>query len=76
MIIWFKDNVTINNDNTDQTVLEFSELDLDDRGFYHCEAYNYINGEKVTVTSDTVILNIKSNILTVIGSIYSLVYYD
>ncbi len=61
-VTWFKDNNTVFNDNEDQSVLEFRELDLKDRGFYHCKAENLIDGEKVPVMSNIVILNIKSRI--------------
>ena len=57
-ILWYKDNVLISNDNNDPSVLMFSELDLDDRGFYHCEARSLIRGNITSVNSSRVILNI------------------
>ena len=72
-ITWFKDNVTVINDNQDQGVLEFKELDLKDRGFYHCEAANIIDGQKMIVMSDQVIVNIESIIehLNILNKCYS-----
>ena len=57
-ILWYKDNVLILNDNTDASVLLFPELDLTDRGYYHCEAKSVINGNPVSVISSRVLLNI------------------
>ena len=57
-ILWYKDNVLIFNDNTDASVLLFHELDLTDRGYYHCEAKSVINGNYVSVISSRVLLNI------------------
>ena len=57
-ILWYKDNVFIFNDNTDASVLLFPELDLTDRGYYHCEARSVINGNYVSVISSRVLLNI------------------
>ena len=57
-ILWYKDNVSILNDNTDVSVLLFPELDLTDRGFYHCEAKSLINGNHASVMSSRVLLNI------------------
>ena len=57
-ILWYKDNVLIPNDNTDVSVLLFPELDLNNRGFYHCEARSIINGNNVSVMSSKVLLNI------------------
>ena len=57
-ILWYKDNVLIPNDNNDPSVLMFSELDLKDRGFYHCEARSLIKGNIISVNSSRVILNI------------------
>ena len=36
----------------------FTELTLSDRGFYHCEARNIINGMVMSVNSSEVLLNI------------------
>ena len=57
-ILWYKDDVLIPNDNSDPSVLLFSELDLTDRGFYHCEARSIIDGKIVFVVSSKVLLNI------------------
>ena len=57
-ILWYKDDVLIPNDNSDPSVLLFSELDLTDRGFYHCEARSRIDGKIVFVESSRVLLNI------------------
>ena len=59
-IHWYKDNKLIINKNTDPSVLVFTELTLNDRGFYHCEARNIIDGKNVSVNSSTVLLNITS----------------
>ena len=57
-ILWYKDNVLIPNDNNDPSVLMFYELNLKDRGFYHCEARSLIKGNIISVNSSSVILNI------------------
>ena len=57
-ILWYKDNVLIPNDNNDPSVLMFSELNLKDRGLYHCEARSLIRGTFISVNSSRVILNI------------------
>ena len=57
-ILWYKDNVLIQNDNNDPSVLMFSELNLKDRGFYHCVASSLIRGTITSVNSSRVILNI------------------
>ena len=57
-ILWYKDNMLIQNDNNDRSVLMFSELNLKDRGFYHCEARSLIKGNYISVNSSRVILNI------------------
>ena len=59
-IHWYKDNKLIINKNADPSVLVFTELILDYRGFYHCEARNVINRKTVTINSSTVLLNITS----------------
>ena len=56
-IIWYKDNVAIPNTNSDPSVLLFDELNLDDRGFYRCEAITNCNTE--FAVSDEVVLNIR-----------------
>ena len=76
-IQWYKNNVTFSNENKDPSVLLFQELNLDDRGFYHCEAHSWISGQIISVKSPEVILNIAgitdvscSFIYTVILSIF------
>ena len=59
-IHWYKDNKLIINKNTDPSVLVFTELTLNDRGFYHCEARNIIDGKNISVNSSTILLNITS----------------
>ena len=61
-ILWYKDNELIFNDNTDVSVLLFPELDLTDRGFYHCVAKSLINGNHISVMSSRVLLNIAGNL--------------
>ena len=61
-ILWYKDKRLIINNNTDPAVLSFTELNLSDRGFYHCEARNIIDGRKHSVNSSTVLLNITSTV--------------
>ena len=60
-ILWYKDNMLIPNDNTDVSVLLFPELDLNNRGFYYCEARSIINGNSMSVMSSRVLLNITGN---------------
>ena len=57
-ILWYKDNVLIPNDNNDPSVLMFSEINLKDRGHYHCVASSLIRGTITSVNSSHVILNI------------------
>ena len=57
-ILWYKDDVLITNDNNDPSVLMFTELNLNDRGFYHCEAKSIIRGNITSVNSSSVLLNI------------------
>ena len=58
-IIWYKDNISIPNTNSNTSVLIFNELNLNDRGFYHCEAKSIINGKNESDVSDIIVLNIK-----------------
>ena len=58
-IIWYKDNMPIPNTNSNTSVLLFPELNLNDRGFYHCEAKSIINRKSESDTSDIIVLNIK-----------------
>ena len=58
-ILWYKDGRPLTNAAADFPTLIFSELTLSDRGFYHCEAFNFQNGNRVT--SEPVILNIEGN---------------
>ena len=57
-ILWYKDDVLITNDNNDPSVLMFTELNLNNRGFYHCEAKSIIRGHITSVNSSSVLLNI------------------
>ena len=57
-ILWYKNNVLFPNDNNDPSVLMFTELSLNDRGFYYCEARSIIKGSIISVNSSSVILNI------------------
>ena len=58
-IIWYKDNMPIPNTNSNTSVLLFPELNLNDRGFYHCEAKSIINGKNESDSSHRIVLNIK-----------------
>ena len=69
-ILWYKDDVLIPNDNSDPSVLLFSELDLSDRGFYHCEARSIINGKNVFTVSSRVLLNITGMKYFMMSTIY------
>ena len=64
-ILWYKDNVLISNDNNNPSVLMFTELSLNDRGFYHCEARSIIDGHVTSVNSSSVILIISSILLSI-----------
>ena len=57
-ILWYKDDMLISNDNNDPSVLMFTELNLNNRGFYHCEAKSIIRGNFTSVNSSSVLLNI------------------
>ena len=57
-ILWYKDNVLISNDNNDPSVLMLTELSLNNRGFYHCEARSIIDEHVISVNSSSIILNI------------------
>ena len=57
-ILWYKNDMLFPNDNNDPSVLMFTELFLNDRGFYHCEAKSIIRGRIISVNSSSVILNI------------------
>ena len=57
-ILWYKNDMLISNDNTDPSVLMFTELNLNDRGFYHCEAKSLIRGNIISVNSSSAKLNI------------------
>ena len=58
-IHWYKDNKLINS--TDPSLLMFNDLSLNDRGVYHCEARNVINGVNMSVNTTKVLLNIEGN---------------
>ena len=74
-ILWYKDNVLISNDNNDPSVLMFTELSLNDRVFYHCEARSIIDERAISIKSSNVILNI-SGIIIIIDIIYLLFYIN
>ena len=57
-ILWYKNDVLISNENSDPSLLLFSELDLNDRGFYHCEARSVINGKNIFAVSSRILLTI------------------
>ena len=57
-ILWYKDDMLILNDNNNPSVLMFTELSLNDRGFYHCEAKSIIRGRIISVNSSSIILTI------------------
>ena len=57
-ILWYKNDVLISNDNNDPSVLMFTELNLNNRGFYHCEAKSLIRKNIISVNSSSVLLNI------------------
>ena len=61
IILWYKDDKLIANHNSDPSILFFSELNINDRGFYHCQAKNTINQMIHSVNSSKVLLNITSN---------------
>ena len=57
-ILWYKDDMLILNDNNDPSVLMFTELNINDRGCYHCEAKSIIRGSMTSVNSSSTLLNI------------------
>ena len=54
-ILWYKDNVRLFDIVADPSVLLIPPLDLDDRGFYFCEASNSAGRE----VSKPIIVNIE-----------------
>ena len=58
--MWYKDDELITNNNIDPSVLIFSELNLNDRGFYRCQAKNTIDQVLQFVNSPEVVVNITS----------------
>ena len=64
-ILWYKNDVLMPNDNSDPSVLMFTELSLNDRGFYHCEAKSIIRGSTTSVNSSSVILNISGILIKI-----------
>ena len=54
-ILWYKDNMRLFNAIPDPTVLAIPQLDLQDRGFYFCQASNLAG----RVVSLTVVVNIE-----------------
>lgn len=62
LIQWYKDDQPIQNTNDDTTVLTISDLSLADRGFYHCEARNIVNGKSEIAASERVLVGITGKI--------------
>ncbi|XP_019862297.1 PREDICTED: uncharacterized protein LOC109590854 [Amphimedon queenslandica] len=58
LILWYKDKKLFVNRNSNPSILVFAELTLNDRGIYHCEASNIIDGRKMSANSSSVVLNI------------------
>ena len=75
-ILWYKNNVLISNDNNNSSVLMFTELNLNDRGFYHCEARSIIDGHITSVNSSSVILIISSILLSISYTIHLTINTD
>ena len=63
-IFWYKDGRRLTGAVADFPTLVILKLDLSDRGFYHCEAFNFQGGRKVNVSSDVVILNIEGECIS------------
>ena len=59
VITWYKDGQTISDSDSNFFQLTISELGLEQRGFYSCEASNYIDGSRKVITSQEVVVNIE-----------------
>ena len=60
-ILWYKDGRRLTDAVADFPTLVFSKLDLNDRGFYYCEAFSFQDGQRVSDISKPIILNIEGN---------------
>ena len=60
-ILWYKDGRRLTDAVADFPTLIFLQLDLSDRGFYYCEAFNFQGGRRVSEISESVILNIEGD---------------
>ena len=58
-ITWFKDGQMLPSTDTNFFQYTISELGLEERGFYHCEAANYVDGSERVVKSSEVVVNIE-----------------
>ena len=63
-ILWYKDGHRLTDAVADFPTLVFLPLDLGDRGFYYCEAFNFQGGQRVNETSESVILNIEGECIS------------
>lgn len=57
-ITWYKDDEVVTDFDGNFFQFTITELSLEQRGFYHCEASNVVDGSKMVATSPTVIVNI------------------
>ena len=60
-ILWYKDGQRLTNAVADFPTLVFPELNLNNRGFYYCEAFSLQSGQKMSDMSETVIVNIEGD---------------
>ena len=58
-VTWFKDGETVTDGDSSIYQFTISELGLEERGFYHCEATSTISGNIVRIVSDLAIVNIR-----------------
>ena len=63
-ILWYKDGRQLTDAVADFPTLVFPKLDLTDRGFYYCEAFNFQGGQRVSERSEAVILNIEGDYIS------------
>ena len=61
-VTWFKDGKMVTDGDSSIYQFTISELGLEERGFYHCEATSRVNGEMISVVSDIVIVNIRGTL--------------